>query len=162
MLVSLSGKTALITGGCGGLGLAISKAFLKAGANAIACDINSANDKAFRDSEDASSPGRLLTHQCDVTNEQSLEQLFKASTNEFGTIDYVINNAAVMDAFDPVGTCDKTTWDRVIATNITAPYMVSRLAVQHMLENSVKGAVVNVASLAATKAYAGGIHCLGI
>lgn len=68
----------------------------------------------------------------------------------------VVNNAGVMDKFDPVGTLEKDVWDRVIRINLTAPYMVSKLAVQHMLEKEIKGAIVNVSSLGGIKGFVAG------
>lgn len=58
---------------------------------------------------------------------------------------------------DPVGNLDKKLWDQVVAVNLTAPYMISKLAVQHMLEKQIKGSIVNIGSIAAIRGFAAGL-----
>ncbi|KAF4549807.1 Short chain dehydrogenase-like protein 18 [Elsinoe fawcettii] len=151
--MSFSGKTAIVTGGCGGLGAAISKAFLDAGANVVAVDINADLIKSFGESNNGSN---LLTHQADITDEAALDKLFSEASSKFGQVDILINNAGIMDRFEPVGELDKKTWDRVINVNLTAPYLTSKRLANHVAEKGHKGSIVNVSSLAGTTGWAAG------
>lgn len=155
-MATLKGKTALVTGGCGGLGQAISNAFLKAGANVVACDINTTLIKSFIKTCGPASSYRLLAFECDISREDSIVKLFHDAIDRFGQVDIVVNNAGIMDKMDPVGDLDKALWDRVIAINLTAPFMVSKVAVAHMLEKQIKGSIINVASVAGVRGFAAG------
>ncbi|PSK50428.1 Levodione reductase [Elsinoe australis] len=151
--MSFSGKTAIVTGGCGGLGAAITTAFLDAGANVVAVDINADLIKSFGEANNKST---LLTHQADISDEAALNKLFSEAISKFGQVDILINNAGIMDRFEPVGELDKSYWDRVLNVNLTAPYMTSKRLANHVQEKGHKGAIVNVSSLAGTTGWAAG------
>lgn len=151
--VSFSGKTVLVTGGCGGLGLAIADAFYAAGANVAVADINNDLCQAFGTSHNAE---RAVSIQCDITKEESVSSLFKTVKDKFAKIDCVVNSAGIMDRFDPVGTLDKGLWDRVIALNLTAPMLVTKEAVSHMLDQKIEGSVINIGSIASTRGFSAG------
>jgi hypothetical protein len=57
---------------------------------------------------------------------------------------------------DPVGTLEKDLWDRIIAVNLTAPMMVTKLGVNHMMEKQIKGSIINIGSVAALRGFAAG------
>jgi len=59
--------------------------------------------------------------------------------------------------FDPAGDLDKSLWDRVIAINLTAPAMVTKQAVNLFLKHDVKGAIVNIASVAGAHGFISGL-----
>ena len=118
------GKTALVTGACGGLGRAIAEAFLRAGANVVVCDINKDLIADFKDKVSAAYPECTLVLECDITQDSSLDDMFEQAAKMFGHLDYVINSAGIMDKFDPAGEMERGAWDKVIALNLTAPAMV--------------------------------------
>lgn len=153
LTMSFSGKTAIVTGGCGGLGAAITTAFLDAGANVVAVDINADLIKGFGEANNKST---LLTHQADISDEAALDKLYSEAISKFGQVDILINNAGIMDRFEPVGELDKSYWDRVLNVNLTAPYMTSKRLANHVQEKGHKGAIVNVSSLAGTTGWAAG------
>ncbi|CAD0037487.1 unnamed protein product [Aureobasidium pullulans] len=142
-VLSLEGKTAIVTGGAGGLGLSITDLFLEAGANVVAIDINTDLVQKFESSHDSS---RAIAVEANVTLEEDLEDLFKTTIKKFGKIDIIVNNAGVTDRLDPVGTLEKDLWDRIIAVNLTAPMMVTKLGVNHMMEKQIKGSIINIGS----------------
>ncbi|THY29013.1 NAD(P)-binding protein [Aureobasidium pullulans] len=148
-VLSLEGKTAIVTGGAGGLGLSITDLFLEAGANVVAIDINTDLVQKFESSHDSS---RAIAVEANVTLEEDLEDLFKTTIKKFGKIDIIVNNAGVTDRLDPVGTLEKDLWDRIIAVNLTAPMMVTKLGVNHMMEKQIKGSIINIGSVAALRA----------
>ncbi|KAG9962566.1 putative short chain dehydrogenase/oxidoreductase, partial [Aureobasidium melanogenum] len=153
----MDGKTALVTGGCGGLGLAISDALLTAGCNLVVCDINNDALQKFRESHSSVESNKVLTLHCDISKQSEVNKLFEDAIERFGKVDFVINNAGVMDKMDPVGTLDMDTYNKVIAINLTAPIMISKVAVQHMMEKNVAGCIINIASIGGLRGFAAGV-----
>ncbi|POR39617.1 Levodione reductase, partial [Tolypocladium paradoxum] len=102
-------------------------------------------------------PARALVLRADVTDEDAVARLVAAAVERFGRLDVVVNNAAVMDRFDPPGSCPKALWDAVLAVNLTAPFLVTRAAVQQMqAQRPAGGLVLNVASNAAVRGLSAG------
>lgn len=87
------GKTALITGACGGLGRDIAQTFLQLGANVVVCDVNDQLVSDFNEKVASAYPECVLAVKCDVTDETALDELFQQAENKFGRLDYVVNNA---------------------------------------------------------------------
>ncbi|KAI7763120.1 hypothetical protein LZL87_013914 [Fusarium oxysporum] len=156
-LPSLSGKTCLITGGAGGLGKAIAIAFLKVGSNVVICDIN--EERVKQTSAELEGMGSLLAKTVDITKLSEVQQLFDEISSKFVKLDILINNAAIMDRFEPVGDVDLELWDRVLAVNLTAPLLLSKLAVQGMLLQEItNGSIINIASGSAKAGWLAGKH----
>lgn len=146
---SLHGITALVTGGASGLGHAIAVKFLEEGGNVVICDVN--NDRLQHLVEawnkGAKYTGRTLLLQTDVTDESSVNKLMGEIVARFGRLDILVNNAGIMDKFDPVGSCDKTLWDRVLAVNLTGPFITSKAAVNQMeAQEPAGGIIINIGS----------------
>ena len=154
--MSFKGKTALVTGGCGGLGRAIAEAFLAEGANVVVCDINKDLIAEFKDQVGNSKADRTLVLESNLTNDTAQEELFKQAIEKFGQLDFVCNSAGVMDDFSPAGDMERSMWDKVIAVNLTAPTMITGRAVKHMTEKGIKGSIVNIASVAGSRGYTAG------
>ncbi|KAJ5235700.1 uncharacterized protein N7469_004868 [Penicillium citrinum] len=151
----LAGKTCLVTGGGGGLGKAIAGHFLEAGANVVICDIN--ENCLQETSVELSSKGSLKAIKADITKTNEVETLFAELVDTFGKIDVLVNNAAIMDTFNPVGDLEYDQWDRVMALNLTAPFVLSKLAVRNMLEQPTPdGRIINITSVAGRAGWAGG------
>ena len=143
--MSSKGKTAIISGGCGGLGRSIAEEFLAQGANIVICDINSQLIRDFNEQVASKAQDRTLVLELNITDESQIDKLFAETEQRFGCPDYLINSAGMMDKFDPVGDLDRRWWDRVIALNLTAPMSMSNRAVNAMLKAEKKGAIVNIA-----------------
>lgn len=155
------GKTVLVTGGAGGLGRAIAEHFLSLGANVVVCDINQKLLADFNDKVSSANPDRTLAVETDITSEAALDSLFQQIEAKFSHLDYAINNAGIMDRFDPAGSIDLDLWNRVIALNLTAPTFITQRAINSILKAQVKGAIVNIASIAAFKGGASGVYWNG-
>ncbi|KAJ5780732.1 Glucose/ribitol dehydrogenase [Penicillium paradoxum] len=151
----LAGKTCLVTGGAGGLGKAIATQFLEAGANVVICDVN--DERLQASSAELSSKGPLKAIKTDITNTSEVESLFETIIGEYGKIDVLVNNAGIMDRFDPIGDLDMNLWNRVIAINLTAPALLSQLAVRNMLQQpKPDGRIINIVSAAGKAGWASG------
>ena len=154
--MSCKGKTALVTGACGGLGRAIAETFVAEGASVVAVDINQELCSDFKEKVSAAYPERTLVVQCDITDDSAIEDMFAQAEKTFGPVHYVVNNAGRMDRFDPAGDLERSWWDKVIALNLTAPTMVTKSAVNMMLKAGVKGSIVNIASIAGFRGFTSG------
>lgn len=157
----LAGKTCLVTGGGGGLGKAIATRFLEAGATVVICDIN--DERLQQTSAELSSKGPLKAIKTDITNKDEVQGLFDELISGFGKIDVLVNNAGIMDQFDPVGDLDIEHWDRVMAINLTAPFLLSKLAVRNMLEQpKPDGRIINIVSVAGRAGWASGMSIISL
>ncbi|KAJ5372372.1 Glucose/ribitol dehydrogenase [Penicillium concentricum] len=151
----LAGKTCLVTGGAGGLGKAIATHFLEAGANVVICDVN--EERLQEALAELSSKGSMKAIKTDITKTNEVESLFETLIGEFGKIDVLVNNAGIMDHFDPIGDLDMELWERVIAINLTAPALLSKLAVRNMLaQPKPDGRIINIVSAAGKAGWASG------
>ena len=145
----LSGKVALITGASRGIGFAIAKALADKGCDLVLSARNeSALKKAGRELNDV----RVLAQACDVTDGRSVDSLFKAVRNEFGRLDFLINNAGTSHAAAEVDRFNPKVWQDVIATNLTGMFLCTRAALPLMSEPA---AIVNNLSVAANRVFAG-------
>ncbi|KAL4917994.1 hypothetical protein BDW62DRAFT_210902 [Aspergillus aurantiobrunneus] len=152
-------STVLITGAAGGLGKAIATAFLNTGANVAICDVNSARiaETAASWTADYSSD-RFIAQQADVASLADIQNLVEAITSKFGRLDILINNAGILDAFDPAGTCPRETWDRVLNVNLTGPYICTQVAVGAMQAQSPSGGtIINMGSNASVYGNSAGV-----
>jgi NAD(P)-dependent dehydrogenase (short-subunit alcohol dehydrogenase family) len=149
-------RTALITGSAGGLGKAIADEFLTRGFNVVVCDINRARLSEAENQYGQSFSDRILFSEVNVTDEVSVEKLVAATVEKFGRLDVLVNNAGVMDHFDPAGTCDKTMWDKVIAVNLTGPFLLTKHAVR-IMEKQASGIIINIGSTASIRGISAGV-----
>ena len=146
----LKGRTALITGASGGIGLAIASSFLASGASVIVSGRNRERvDGAVRqlkskyDGDGVKVVGALL----DISQASSLEESFAriSEVAPHGKIDILVNNAAIMKggSFDKVCVED---FQEVINTNLTGTFFLSRAVAKYMVANKIKGNILNVLS----------------
>ena len=142
MYVRLQNKVALITGGASGIGEATVRLFVEEGAQVIIADINGVNGKKL-----ATELGKqVMFVQTDVTEEASVLQLIEKINEAFGTIDILFNNAGQMGPIKPSEQLEKTSWDQVIAVNLTGLFLVTKYVVP-LMKNAGSGSIVNNASV---------------
>jgi len=103
--VKLKGKVAIVTGGSRGLGRAIALGFAKEGAHVVVAARTEVENRQlpgtiYETVKEIKAQGQeALAVRCDVTDEQSVGQLIQAAVDQFGRIDVLVNNAAVLIAF---------------------------------------------------------------
>jgi NAD(P)-dependent dehydrogenase (short-subunit alcohol dehydrogenase family) len=132
-LLTLEGKTVVVTGGAKGIGAATARVLERAGARVVVFDIAAVNDLAF---------GGLAV---DVTIESAVKEAFASVADRFGGIDIVVNNAGRV-ARTPAIELPLAHWQAVIDVNLTATFLCSRMAHPYMKARG-GGAIVNVASI---------------
>jgi NAD(P)-dependent dehydrogenase (short-subunit alcohol dehydrogenase family) len=147
----LRGRTALITGATGGIGLAIARAFAADGCNLV---ITGRNEKALHTigRELLGHKIRVLAHPCDVRNPHSVDDLFRATRRHFPHLDIVVNNAGIAQLKLPVENLPFPIWKDVFATNVDGTFLVTQAALATMKRGAT---IVNNLSIAATRVFAG-------
>ena len=140
----LSGKIAFITGGGTGIGRACALAFAREGAK-VAVAGRRPEPLAAVAAEIQQAGGESFAVECDVTDPASVESSLAQAEKRFGKLDIVVNNAGAVVVANAEHTSDAD-WDRVIATNLTGTFLVSRAALP-ALRRSGGGAIVNIGSV---------------
>lgn len=139
-------SVAVITGAGQGIGRAIAIAFSMRDTHVVIADTHSQN--ASKVKEEIQNRGkRALAIEVDVSSEKSVTLMVKRTLEEFGTIDALVNNAGIYPA-SSIEELTNQSWDRVIGTNLTGPFLCSRAAVPIMLEKK-RGRIINVSSTTA-------------
>ena len=144
MASSLEGKVAVVTGGGGGLGTAICARLASEGAAVAVVDREIQKAEKVADAL-TSGGGRGLAVEADVSNKGSVEAMAKRVVGELGSLDVLINNAAIYPrrAWTEI---EEEEWDRVMAVNLKGYFLCARAAFPHMQERGW-GRIVNVSSI---------------
>lgn len=147
---SLEDKSVLVTGGGRGLGAALCEALGEAGARIVVADLQGLQAELVAQS--LRDRGFDATH-CilDVGDEAQAAECVGMAVSRFGALDILINNAGI-DYTLPVDELAVAQWDRVIATNLRGPFLLSKLAVEHMKPRG-RGHIVNIVSTAAKRTW---------
>ncbi|MDX3906263.1 MAG: SDR family NAD(P)-dependent oxidoreductase [Pigmentiphaga sp.] len=141
MTFRLQGKTALVTGGGGGIGEAIGRLFVAEGARIVLVDADA--QALARTAARIQSP-QVATQVCDISDEAQVGALAAFIGQEGGKLDILVNNAAVRE-YHRLADADAASWQRILAVNVTGTALVTAAMLPY-LRDSGRGAVVNVAS----------------
>ncbi len=143
----LKGKVALITGSDSGIGQATAVAFAKEGADVVICyhSDKEGAEETLREVQQLDRKGIVL--QVDISDEQQVEQLFEQTLQEFGTLDILVNNAAVNGSGVYVADMSTEVFDRTIRTNLYGTFFCSRAFIRHRKQQGGKGKIINVSSV---------------
>lgn len=143
--MKLQNKTAIVTGAGAGLGKAICQLFAAEGCKVMAADVQPERLDALKQSLQALGH-TITTCTVDVANQSSVKAMIDQAMSTYGQIDVLVNNAGVMDNFEPVGDCPDSTWNKVMNINLNGVYYAMNAAVPHMLKAG-KGSIINIASI---------------
>lgn len=147
-VAKLHGKVALITGASRGIGLGIARALAAHGASvAITARTSATLEEARADL--VRGGAAVLSHPADVSEEDEVERLFAAVREQFGRLDVLVNNAGAFDG-GPLDELSLKAWDRVIATNLRAPFLCTRAAIRIMKPQG-GGRIINIGSISAQR-----------
>jgi NAD(P)-dependent dehydrogenase (short-subunit alcohol dehydrogenase family) len=140
-------KVALVTGAARGIGLATAKRFLAEGWGVALLDI----ERELLDGAVAAiaNPDHTLALYCDVSDAAAVRAAIDEVGRHFGRLDALINNAGVA-VFAPLLETSDQDWNRVLAVNLTGPFLCTKAAAPLMREHG--GAVVNITSISAVRA----------
>ncbi|HSD54567.1 MAG TPA: SDR family NAD(P)-dependent oxidoreductase [Burkholderiales bacterium] len=142
----LHDRVALVTGGAGGIGLAVARRFARAGARVALADIRV--DAARQAAEELARSGHeAIGLGGDVSRAADADALARGTLDRFGRIDILVNNAGLMGRVAPLWELRDEDWNEVIAVDLTSVFLVSRAVVPHMRARR-NGRIVSVASIA--------------
>lgn len=156
-LFQLTGKTALVTGGGGGLGHAICRAFASAGARVAVTDVSldRAGDAVNLIRNDG---GEALAEALDVAHKADVERVVARVLQEWGKIDVLVNCAGRAIRGTALDYTEKD-WDTIIGVNLKGTFLCCQAAGRHMAERR-SGKIINIASIGGFIAYPGSIAYL--
>lgn len=151
-MYDFSGKVVLVTGASQGLGEGIAHRFAELGAHVMLC--SRTESKLKRVSAAIAGRGYSAAYSvCDIADESSVLKMLKKTTELFGTVDILINNAAYHKSVRVVDT-SKELWDAQIATNLTGTFLCTKAVLPGMLESRY-GKIINISSSAAKHFFPG-------
>ena len=148
---SLQGRSAIVTGASQGLGLAIARAFAKAGANLIICARDQQAIDAARDdiAGVVAADARVVATRADVSQEVDVSRLAAEAFASFGRIHILVNNAGVYGPMGSIDQVDWTEWVRAIEINIYGSVLPIRAMLPHFREHRY-GKVIQLSGGGAT------------
>jgi NAD(P)-dependent dehydrogenase (short-subunit alcohol dehydrogenase family) len=146
----LENKVALVTGAAQGIGRAIAEAYAEHGAHVAVADI--AADGALAAASAISQGGpRAIAVTMDVSDPEQVQRAVEATVSEFGRIDVLVNNAALLLA-DYVLDCPLENWQAVFRVNMEGTFLCSQSGARQMVKQGKGGCIINIASASARKA----------
>lgn len=155
MTKPLDHKVALITGAGSGIGEEMARLFSSEGASVVIVDIlHERVEKAV--SHIRAKNGTVYGLTLDLTKKEDVEKMVNDTVKIFGHLDILCNNAGIMDGFYSIEETDEKWWDKVMNVNIKAPFMATKYALPHMLNNG-GGIVLNTASIAGLRGGRAGL-----
>ena len=140
----LTGRTALVTGGNGGIGLGIAEALAEAGANVVIAGRDEGKNQAAS-SQINRHGGRCRPVRCDVDDLEDIDATIDETINAFGGLQILVNNAGIAAGESPEDMSDAV-WDSVVATNLLSVFRFSRQAFRAMKQAGF-GKIINIGSM---------------
>lgn len=145
MAQNLSGQRAVITGGARGMGFAIARRFLNAGASVALWDIDATTLAIAKDA--LSSHGNVIAQTVDVADFQAVEDAANDAAIQLGGIELLVNAAGIAGATTPIVDYPVDVWNTVLAINLNGIFHTCKAIVPYM-QKSDYGRIANIASIA--------------
>ncbi len=145
----LGGKTAIVTGASKGIGESIARALAEAGANVI---VSSRKQEAVDAvAAELQAAGLQATGiACHVGDLEQLKNLVEKTIETYGSIDILVNNAAINPTYGPIAETDGALFDKIMDINVKAPLLLSNLVYPH-LKKAGSGSVIHISSVEGLK-----------
>ncbi|WP_367717185.1 glucose 1-dehydrogenase [Nitratireductor sp. GISD-1A_MAKvit] len=151
--MALDGKTAIVTGGAGGIGYAIAERFLRHGVKVVIADLSS--DKGAQALSDLEKLGDARFVKADVSKRLDVHNLLAETIDAFGDVDILVNNAGIVHAADFLDLTEED-FNRVLDTNLKGTFLtgqaVARYMVEKVEEGGAAGTIINMSSINAVLA----------
>ncbi|HEX2988256.1 MAG TPA: SDR family oxidoreductase [Chloroflexota bacterium] len=147
--MEIRGKTAIVTGGTGGLGRRICLTLAKAGANVALVYLKSQTEAEGFAAELCSLGPQVIAIQADITSQAGIDTMIQTTLRKFGRVDALVNDAAYnrFIAYQDLDTLDEDVWNHILHSNLTSPFLAMR-AIAGAMTGEDGGRIVNVASIA--------------
>lgn len=155
VMFDLSGKVAIVTGGCSGLGIAFSEALAEAGSNIVIADVLVGTPQCQDVCSGLEKFGvKVLPIKCDVTDPESVDNLMVTTVKEFGKIDILVNSAGIFGENKRLVDMSVENLDRVMAVDLRGSFLCCQAAAREMIKQN-EGKIINIASASSYKAMVG-------
>ena len=144
---SLKGKSGIVTGGGSGIGKAIAKGLVQAGAEIV---IAGRNKERLENVADELRPfgGPVVSIETDISKMGDIKNLVDRTVKEFGKIDFLFNNAGIIRRSASEEFTEKD-WDETMDTNLKGPFFLAQAVARVMISQKRKGKIINTSSLRA-------------
>jgi len=143
--IDIEGRTAVVTGGARGIGLAIARRLLVSGANVALWDADSAAVESA--TQGLSGHGQVQDVTVDLTDPDAVDAAASTTRKRFGSIDILVNNAGITGPNKTTWEYAPEEWQQVMAVNLYGVFLCCRVLVPGMIEGAY-GRIVNIASIA--------------
>jgi NAD(P)-dependent dehydrogenase (short-subunit alcohol dehydrogenase family) len=144
-MAKLDGKVAIVTGAASGMGKEIAKLYAQEGAKVIVADFNSEGaESAVKEITD--SGGTAKAFSVNVADAEQVENMIDTAIETYGELNILVNNAGIMDGFEPVGEISDEKWDQIFDVNTKGVMRAMRKAVNYWVDNDKEGTIVNTIS----------------
>jgi NAD(P)-dependent dehydrogenase (short-subunit alcohol dehydrogenase family) len=153
--MSLSGRTAVVTGGASGIGLAISQRLARDGASVAVFDVDYAGAERLVEQLRADGSSALAV-KVDVSDRGQVDSAVRKVREKLGPI-HVLVNCAGIEAFEPFQSITEASWDRIMAVNLKGTFNCTQAVVADMIE-ARWGRIINISSSSAQSGAANMTH----
>ena len=156
----MKGLVAIVTGSSRGLGRAIAREYARTGARVVI----SARQRSpvglpgtIQETAQAirEAGGEVFPVDCDVSNEDQVQEMVRKVMERYGQIDVLVNNAGAMVLGETILEIDSARWDQIMLVNVRGPYLCSRAVLPTMMERR-RGSIINIGSRMGNDHRAGG------
>ncbi|MEU9267143.1 SDR family NAD(P)-dependent oxidoreductase [Streptomyces sp. NPDC048251] len=150
----LEGRSVIVTGAAAGIGRAAALRFAEAGSKVLVADLN--KEGAEQTVQAIESAGGVACAVAgDLSDQRVVDEVVTTAVKAFGGLDVLVNNAGITDSMSALADTDDAEWERVVRINLTAPFLLTRAVLPHMLAGG-HGAIVFTASEAGLRGSAAG------
>ena len=146
---SLKGKSGIVTGGGSGIGKAIAKGIVEAGAEIVVAGRNKERlDEAVKEIQKFGGP--VVAVRANISKMEDIKKLVDQTVETFGKIDFLFNNAGIIRRTPSEDFTEKD-WDETIQINLKGPFFLAQAVARVMISQKRKGKIINTSSLAAVQ-----------
>jgi NAD(P)-dependent dehydrogenase (short-subunit alcohol dehydrogenase family) len=146
--IDLSGKVAVISGGSRGIGEAIARAFVEAGARIVISSRKAENIAGVANSINGEHAGMAFGMAAHAGKPENAQALVDKAVEQFGRLDIAVSNAATNPHFGPMLNSEEWQWDKILEVNVKGYFWLCQAAAKQMISQGSGGKLINIASIA--------------
>lgn len=149
--LNLFGKVAVISGASRGIGEAIARAFVTAGAKVVIGSRKLDNILPVADALNEISPGSAIGVEAHTGKRENVQAMVETAVENFGRLDIAVCNAATNPHFGPLLDAEEWQWDKILEVNVKGYFWLCQAAARQMQKQGSGGKIINISSVAGLK-----------